>query len=370
MLGTNTEARLRRAACAATSPAAVIASLVGHRAPISACSAALPTCSCCYGRARGTFKDPNVLGAFLVLPGTARVSSACSPAAARRCVRGGLVLLDPDGRPAAVVLARAPGASSRSRAVAADGAHLRHQPLGQRALPHRRWSRSSAPWSRRGVRRGAAVGRPGRRAVRGARERSSRATTSATTGRFGRYLLGSRLALDHPFGIGPLQFTSLPRGPAQHLSQRLHVRRLARRRRPISTLIAGDAGRRDCASSSSPTPWQPTYHAVYVAFVGVAVESVIIDSDHWRHYFLIARRAVGADGGLAWPTAEARPSPATARRHSRPLAHELRPDLPDDDVPIQDADPARSLHRAVCIHASRPLPTGGWVAKADRESGI
>ena len=27
--------------------------------------------------------------------------------------------------------------------------------------------------------------------------------------------------------------------------------------------------------------------AVYAAFVGVLVESVIIDSDHWRHYFLL-----------------------------------------------------------------------------------
>jgi hypothetical protein len=29
------------------------------------------------------------------------------------------------------------------------------------------------------------------------------------------------------------------------------------------------------------------YHAVYAAYVGVLVESVIIDIDHWRHYFLI-----------------------------------------------------------------------------------
>ena len=38
-------------------------------------------------------------------------------------------------------------------------------------------------------------------------------------GRFGRYILGAELALDRPFGIGPLQFSQhLPRGPAQHLS--------------------------------------------------------------------------------------------------------------------------------------------------------
>ena len=42
-----------------------------------------------------------------------------------------------------------------------------------------------------------------------------------------------------------------------------------------------------CATCSSTTPWRPTYLAVYCAFVGIAAESVIIDSDHWRHYFLL-----------------------------------------------------------------------------------
>ena len=35
------------------------------------------------------------------------------------------------------------------------------------------------------------------------------------------------------------------------------------------------------------TPWRATYHAVYAAYLGVVFESLVIDSDHWRHYFLI-----------------------------------------------------------------------------------
>jgi hypothetical protein len=42
------------------------------------------------------------------------------------------------------------------------------------------------------------------------------------------------------------------------------------------------------------TPWRHTYLAVYCAYVGTAVESAIIDSDHWRHYFLL----VGVIWGL------------------------------------------------------------------------
>ena len=35
------------------------------------------------------------------------------------------------------------------------------------------------------------------------------------------------------------------------------------------------------------TPWQPTYHLIYAAFLGTVGESAIVDIDHWRHYFLM-----------------------------------------------------------------------------------
>ena len=43
------------------------------------------------------------------------------------------------------------------------------------------------------------------------------------------------------------------------------------------------------------TPWQPYLIASYGMFVGEVAESFIIDSDHWRHYFL----ALGLVWGLA-----------------------------------------------------------------------
>ena len=58
---------------------------------------------------------------------------------------------------------------------------------------------------------------------------SSRATTSATPAASAATCSASLLALDTPLGIGPLQFQpDLSRGPAQLLSQCLHVGRLAR----------------------------------------------------------------------------------------------------------------------------------------------
>jgi hypothetical protein len=36
------------------------------------------------------------------------------------------------------------------------------------------------------------------------------------------------------------------------------------------------------------TPWQRAYLAVYCAFAGTFAESLIIDSEHWRHFYLVA----------------------------------------------------------------------------------
>jgi len=40
------------------------------------------------------------------------------------------------------------------------------------------------------------------------------------------------------------------------------------------------------------TPWQQTTITVFAGYFGVATESFIIDTDHWRHTFLLM--------GLMW----------------------------------------------------------------------
>ena len=34
-------------------------------------------------------------------------------------------------------------------------------------------------------------------------------------------------------------------------------------------------------------PWQPTYLAIFAAFLGTVGESFIIDTDHWRHFWMM-----------------------------------------------------------------------------------
>jgi hypothetical protein len=51
-------------------------------------------------------------------------------------------------------------------------------------------------------------------------------------------------------------------------------------------------------------PSQPFLIAAFATFVGVVVEGAVIDTDHWRHYFLLL--------GLIWGL-----STASARQQSR-----------------------------------------------------
>jgi len=105
-------------------------------------------------------------------------------------------------------------------------------------------------------------------------------------GRFGRHLLGAQIALERPFGIGPLQFHKIfPEDPHNtYLNSFLSggwLSGFVYLAMVITTLLAG------LRYAFVRSPWQPTYLAVYCAFVGTAFESVLIDSDHWRHYFLM-----------------------------------------------------------------------------------
>lgn len=109
---------------------------------------------------------------------------------------------------------------------------------------------------------------------------------SGHTGRFGRHILGALLALEKPLGIGPLQFTKFfPEDPHNaYLNAFMSggwIGGLSYLTLVLVTLITG------FRYVFAATPWRKTYHVVFAAYVAVAGESLIIDSDHWRHYFLL-----------------------------------------------------------------------------------
>jgi hypothetical protein len=105
-------------------------------------------------------------------------------------------------------------------------------------------------------------------------------------GRFGRHILGALLALDHPMGVGPLQFSKyFPEDPHNSFLDSFSaggwLGGFAFMALVLVTVVIG------FRHVFVRTPWQPTYIAAYATFIGEVGESYIIDVQHWRHYYLI-----------------------------------------------------------------------------------
>ena len=256
-----------------------------------------------YSRARGTFKDPNVLGPFLVLPALLAMYSVFS-GGWRGLVRGGgafvlfaIALLLTFSRGAwahfaisvvvflGLLFALSDSARERTRIVLAS---LFAASLVAVALVALLSTET--------------VG-----ALFAQRATLDQSYDVGYLGRFGRHVLGLQLALDHPFGIGPLQFARLFREDAHNVYLNSFmaggwIAGLSYLLVVVLTLIVGFRG------AIAKTPWRPALLAVFAAFVGIVVESAIIDSDHWRHFWLLV--------GVLWGGAIAA-ARFTAQRPSR-----------------------------------------------------
>jgi hypothetical protein len=130
------------------------------------------------------------------------------------------------------------------------------------------------------------------------------AINSYDVGEGGRFQL-QELALgaifDFPNGMGPFEFARV-HGLQQHnvylqafivygwIGGVSYLLMLA------ATLMVG------LRSALAPTPWQPYAVTAVAAFIGEVVEGMVIDTDHWRHFFLL----LGMIWGLAAATRNAR----------------------------------------------------------------
>ena len=283
VVGTNTQWRLSLLlrGYLASAFVASLAALIGYFHLLGSVSDVLVL----YGRARGTFNDPNVLGAFLILPMLLLFQRAM---AGRYMVRSALVL---PVLLAALFLTFSRGAWAQ---LLLAGTVLMALTFITSRSAHERL-------------RIVFVAMAGILAItvlvtallsvgevsqlfseRAALEQDY---DTGRFGRFGRYGLGTDIALEHPLGIGPLQFWLLfVEDPHNSF---------------LNAFLSGGWLAGFCYLALAVvtivmstrflfvrTPWQPLYHAIYAAYVGTIAESTIIDIDHWRHYFLIL--------GLLW----------------------------------------------------------------------
>src|SRR6266702_4636868 len=235
-----------------------------------------------YERARGTFKDPNVLGAFLILPALFSLQSVVSDKLGKACrnvIAFGIMAL-------AILLAF-------SRAAWGGLVMTSAFMLALMVLT----SRSSAARSRIIVTAIVAV-------VAGAaliavllscdsiaemfsqRASFDQSYDEGRFGRFGRHILGADMALDLPFGIGPLQFHHyFPEDTHNsYLNAFMSGGWISGICYPALVFLTVITGFRHVFV---PVPWQRAYLAIFSAFLGTVGESFIIDTDHWRHFWLM-----------------------------------------------------------------------------------
>jgi hypothetical protein len=129
-------------------------------------------------------------------------------------------------------------------------------------------------------------------------------------GRFGRHILGAQMALDLPFGIGPLQFHNyFPEDTHNsYLNAFMSGGWISGVCYPALVFITGITGFRYIFVR---VPWQRTYLAIFAAFLGTVGESFVIDTDHWRHFWMML--------GVMWGMfAAAQPYKAAAARNQPP----------------------------------------------------
>jgi hypothetical protein len=240
-----------------------------------------------YSRLSGTFKDPNVYGAFVILPALLALQSVVADPP-RKALRNGAVF---GVLCIGVLLAFSRAAWGLLVATAALMLVLMVLTSPTRAGRRRIVTTTLVAFA--AVAAVIAVLLSIDQVQDLFRERASfeQSYDEGRFGRFGRHILGARLALEVPFGIGPLQFSKyFPEDVHNsYLNAFMSGGWLAGVCYPALIFSTVAIGARYLFVR---TPWQRGYLAVYVTFVGTVGESFIIDTDHWRHYFMLI--------GLVW----------------------------------------------------------------------
>ncbi len=255
-------------------------------------------------RSKATFKDPNVLGAFLVLPAVLGVQRMMTGRPRDLAIGGAMTVV----LAIELLLAFSRGAWGAFAAAAALMAFFTWVTARSDRERLRIVLFAAAGCAALAILIALILSLPQVHGLFEERASLVQSYDAGRFGRFGRHILGAQMALDNPFGIGPLQFSKfMPEDPHNSfldsfmaggwLSGAAYVALV------VVTLLIG------LRFVFVATPWRPTYVALYASFVALTGESYIIDVQHWRHYFLI----MGVMWGLVAAAAARRSAPQPAR---------------------------------------------------------
>lgn len=243
------------------------------------------------GRAKSTFKDPNVYAPFLVLPLLFLIEVTLREGVRPRNVVAASVLV------VALLLAFSRGGWANAAASAAVLMALMF--IAARSVRLRGRIALLSALSVAGI-MALVVLLISFESIGGLfKERAAliQYYDAGEAGRFGNQIRSISMLLERPNGFGPLEFGVIfPQAPhnvyLNAFSAYGWLGGITYILLIMTTLALG------FQNALTRTPWQPYFIPIYAAFVGVVLEGAIVDTDHWRHFFLL----LGAVWGLSAAT--------------------------------------------------------------------
>ena len=236
-----------------------------------------------YGRARGTFKDPNVLGAFLV----PALIYAFNVAMTGRFTRASLWMLGMGLLLFGTLLTFSRGAWINLAVALAAYAYLS---FGTAATNRQRLKLVISVLLAGVMAVGvflAAQTIPKVAELMGERASLEQSYDTGPEGRFGGQQKAAGLIATHPLGIGALEFHERYHHEDVHevyLSMFLNAGWLGGTLYLAAVLLTIGLGLRQVVRDRGG---DGVSVALVAAFIGMAVEGLVIDSDHWRHFYLV-----------------------------------------------------------------------------------
>ncbi|WP_157014728.1 O-antigen ligase family protein [Mesorhizobium xinjiangense] len=115
----------------------------------------------------------------------------------------------------------------------------------------------------------------------------------ARLGRFARHIIGFQLAMERPLGIGALDFGRLYGEDTHNIWLKALLDYGWAGFAAYFTLIVwtlGAGGR----ILMRERPWQPYLLCAYIVLIGHILLGTVIDTDHWRHFYLLLGMVWGA----------------------------------------------------------------------------
>jgi len=233
-------------------------------------------------RSRATFKDPNVLGAFLVVPVVLSLQRMMMGRSRDMLIGGVMTLV----MAVELLLAFSRGAWAAAFAAAAGMLWLTFLTAPSLTERLRVVAFATAGAAVFAVVIVAMISIPQVRDLFMERASLIQSYDAGRFGRFGRHILGAQVALENPLGIGPLQFSRLfPEDPHNSFLDAFMaggwLSGAAWFALIVATVLVG------LRFVFVDVPWRRPYIALYASFLALTGESYLIDVEHWRHYFLL-----------------------------------------------------------------------------------